>query len=286
MSRPGGLGPFREPPLTADVLGLPVIEGPVPVPWDAAIVHEPTVWADHDRLLFDAGDAAVHVEARAVTVEVRTPGGRSEYDWLLYATAARAVLGFRHRFSLHGTLVTAPTGAAVAILGTSMAGKSTTTMALVRRGWRFACDDIVEVTTGPAGPVAHPVARPIHLSDAAATAAGADLDRGRPLPGREKRAYLLAGDLTPRPLAAMVRLDARDDGAEVTSRRIEPVAGLPTVAMSADRFGVLHLPEHRADLLAWATDVCRAVPLWDVERPAAGDTVEAVADAVEAALNE
>lgn len=274
------IGPLAAPPLTRDVLGLAVTEGPVPRPWDAAIVHEPTVWADHDRLLLDAGGAAVHVDAGSVTLEVREEGGRAEFDWLLYATAARTVLGFRHRFNLHGTLVTSPSGSSVAILGTSMSGKSTTTIELLRRGWRFACDDIVEVTVAPDGPVAHPVARPIHLSDAAATAAGADLAVGRPLPGREKRAYLLDGDLAPRPLAAMVLLGASPDGPAVESRRVEPLAALPTVAGSADRYGILHLPEHRADLLRWATDVCRQVPLWDVRRPLDGDTVQEVADAV------
>lgn len=278
------IGPLEAPPLTREVLGLRVTEGAVPRPWDATIVQAPTVWADHDRLLFDVDDVAVHVDAGSVTLEVRTPEAREEYDWLLYATAARAVLGFRHRFNLHGTLVTSPSGAAVAILGSSMSGKSTTTVELVRRGWQFACDDIVEVAIGQDGPVAHPVDRPIHLSDAAALAAGADLAAGRILPGREKRAYVLGGDLEPQRLAGMVILGRPAAGAAVESRRVQPLAALPVVAASADRYGILHLPEHRAALLAWATEVCRKVPLWDVRRPSEGDTVAEVADTVEALL--
>lgn len=281
MTAPGAVGRFASPPLTREVLGVPVTEGRVPSPWAAAVVHEPTLWADPDRLLFDIGDAAVHVDAESVVLEVRAGGDRAEHDWLLYATAARAVLGFRHRFNLHATLVVAPDGAAVAVLGPSTSGKSTTTMALLRRGWGFACDDIAEVAIGTDGPVGRPVARPIHLSDTAARAAGADLALGRPLPGREKRAYLLAGDLAPRPLAAMVLLGVGSGGA-VTTRRVEPLAALPTVAASADRYEVLHLPEHRGALLQWATEVCRSVPFWDVTRPADGDTVDRVADAVEA----
>ncbi|WP_183096354.1 hypothetical protein [Nocardioides stalactiti] len=272
-------GPWAAPPLTRVVVGIPVVEGPVPGPWDAMIRLEDTVWADHDRLLFDAGDAAVHVTAETVTFEARAPGAREQHDWLLYATAARTVLGFRRRFNLHGTLVVSPEGAAVALLGASLAGKSTTTMALLRRGWRFGCDDIVEVTVGADGVVAHPVARPIHLSDTAARSAGADLVLGRDLPGRAKRAYLLDGDLSPRRLAAMVVVGATGEGA-VETLAVDPLAALPVVAASADRYGILHLPEHRGPLLRWAADVSRQVPLHEVRRPAGRDTVEAVADAV------
>ncbi|MEZ0579736.1 hypothetical protein [Nocardioides sp. MH1] len=269
------------PPLTRDVLGVPVVEGPVPAPWDAAIMRDDAIWADHDRLLLDAEDAAVHVTADSVTFELRGSASRAEHDWLLYATAVRAVLSFRHRFNLHGTLVISPGDRAVAVLGTSMAGKSTTTMELLRRGWRFACDDIVEVSVGDGGVVAHPVARPVHLSDAAARMAGADPAVGQVLPGREKRAYVLEGDLTPRPLAGMVLLGARAEGSVVETRRVEPLAAVPSIAASADRYGILHLPEHRAAIVTWATAVCRAVPLWDLRRPAEGDSVAAVADAVE-----
>lgn len=278
----GAIGALATPRVTREVLGLPVREGPVPGPWPATILDEPTVWAEHDRLLFDAEDAAVYVDAESVTLEVRTADAREEYDWLLYATAARAMLGFRHRFNLHGTLVDSPDEAAVVVLGASMAGKSTTTVELIRRGWRFACDDIVEISVAEGRPVAHPVARPIHLSDAAATLAGADPTVGRELPGREKKAYLLEGDLTPRPLTAMVLLGPPSDGSTVDVRRIEPLAALPVATASADRYGILHLPEHRAALLTWATELCRRVPLWQVRRPLHGDSVGAVADAVEA----
>lgn len=269
------------PPLTRSVLGVPVEEGPVPQPWAAVAGEAPYLCVEADRMLFRSNaSAAVYVEAAGrVVLETVDAQARSDFDWLLYSTAARALLTMRGRFNLHATLVVPPEGGAVAILGDSGAGKSTTTVALVRRGWRLACDDIVEVRAGDAGPVAHPVDRPLHLSDEAAALLGLDVEDGRPLPLRDKRAYVAPVTFGPVPLASLVVLSTlAADAVQVT--RVDPLAALPTVAASADRYGIATLPEHRAAFLSWATGLCAGVGVWDVRRPAGTDTVDAVADAV------
>lgn len=268
------------PPLTREVLGVPVREGATPDPWDASVVVEPWWWADADRLLFRSDDASVYVEPGAVTVSAPNAETRAEHDWLAYATAARALLTFDKRYNLHATLVAAPDGRMVAILGDSTAGKSTTTAELVARGWGFACDDIAEVGHGPDGPVALPVERPVHLSDDVARRLGGDPADGRLLPGREKRAYGVQGaDLAPRPLSAMVVLSAHD-GAATEVAKVPALQALTTVAASGDRYGICELPAHRADYLRWTTELTRQVPVWTVRRPKQGDSVAAVADAV------
>ncbi|GAA3828247.1 hypothetical protein [Nocardioides panacisoli] len=270
------------PSITREVLGVPVVEGETPEPWDAPVVARPYWWADADRLLFRSDDgASVYVERGAVTL--RAPDGESRIanDWLAYATAARALLTLDGRYNLHATLVAAPDGRMVAILGDSRAGKSTTTVELVTRGWGFACDDIAEVVTGPKGALARPVERPVHLSEAAARRLGGDPAVGRWLPEREKRVYAVVGaDLTPRPLAAMVLLSTLAAGNQVEVRPVPALQAITTVADSGDRYGVCHLPEHRSAYLRWATELTRTVPLWTVARPAEGDSVAAVADAV------
>lgn len=274
------LGPAA---LTREVLGVPVTEGRVPEPWDAATDGAPYWWAEADRLLFHGKRARLYVEADTVTIDAAGPDARAEEDWLLYATAARALLTFQRRYNLHATVVVAPDGRAVAILGESTAGKSTATAELVRRGWGFGCDDIAEVATSADGPVVKPVARPIHLADDVARRLGADPADGRLLPLRDKRAYAVAGaDLTPRPLGAMVVLSTLARGATVEAFPVAPLEGLTTVAAGADRYGICQLPEHRAGFLRWTTELCRQVPVWAVRRPAHGDTVQAVADAVAA----
>jgi hypothetical protein len=273
------------PPLTREVLGSAVAEEAAPEPWDAAVAVPPQLWADADRMLFRAERAAVYVEASGrVVLEAADEQARSDYDWLLYATAARALLTMRGRFNLHATLVVPPGGgAAVAVLGDSGAGKSTTTVALVRRGWRLACDDIVEVRHDTGGPVAHPVRRPLHLSDEAAVLLGLDAADGRPLPLRGKRAYAVPTALEPVPLGALVVLSPLA-AREVAATRVDALAALPTVAASADRYGIATLPEHRAAFLSWSTALCAGAQVWDVRRPAGADTVEAVADAVAATV--
>jgi hypothetical protein len=259
---------------------LDVVEGPVPSPWPAAVVRGETLWADPDRMLFRAGGASVHVTADSVTFDTPDSSVRTAMDWLLYATATRGVLGFRGRHNLHATLVATPEGDGVAIVGNAMAGKSTTTIELVRRGWIFCCDDIVEVDTDGDVALAHPIARPVHLSDDAARRFGGDPAVGRPIPDSPKRAYLLDGDLAPRRLVGLVVLSSiAEDGVE--HRRVEPLAALPVIAAGADRYGIQQLPEHRAGFLAWGSTVCQQVPVWDLRRPAHDDTVAAVADAVE-----
>jgi hypothetical protein len=272
---------LEPPPLTREVLGVPVVEGATPLPWDAPVTAVPYWWAEADRLLFRSEAASVYVEPGAVTLSAPDAAARVENDWLAYATAARALLTFDRRYNLHATLVAAPDGRMVAILGDSTAGKSTTTAALVGRGWGFACDDIAEVVHGPDGPVARPIDRPVHLSDPVARRLGCDPGVGRLLPLREKRAYAVReADLTPRPLAAMVVLSTLAERGQVEVRRVPAIEAITTVATSGDRYGICHLPAHRSGYLRWVTELTRKVPVWAVARPPEGDTVAAVADAV------
>jgi hypothetical protein len=270
------------PPVTREVLGVPVVEGATPEPWDAPVVARPYWWADADRLLFRSDDgASVYVERGSVTLSAPDGAARTANDWLAYATAARALLTFDRRYNLHATLVAAPDGRMVAILGDSRAGKSTTTVELVARGWGFACDDIAEVVHSPDGALARPIERPVHLSDDVARRLGGDPAVGRWLPEREKRVYAVAGaDLAPRPLAAMVVLSTLADGGDVETRHVPAMDALTTVAGSGDRYGICHLPAHRSGYLRWVTELTRKVPVWAVARPPEGDTVAAVADAV------
>lgn len=273
-------------PLTREVLGVAVREDRVPPPWDAASDGAPYWWAEADRLLFHADRARMYVEPGLVVIDADDASARAEEDWLLYATAARALLTFERRYNLHATVVVTPDDRAVAILGESTAGKSTTTAELVRRGWGFGCDDIAEVVITPDGPVVRPVERPVHLADDVARRLGGDPAEGRLLPLRDKRAYAVRGaDLAQRPLAALVVLSTLAEGRDVEVLAVAGLDGLTTVAAGADRYGICQLPDHRGDFLRWTTALCRAVPILGVRRPEEGDTVAAVADAVARAVS-
>lgn len=275
-----GLPELRTPGLTRVVLDVPVEEGPVAVPEGAPVADPPQLWADERQLLFRVEDAAVQVTADSVRIEATDDAARAAADWLLYSTATRAMLCFRDRFNLHATLAVSPRGAAVAIVGDATAGKSTTAIELVRRGWTLACDDIVEVALVGDDAEARPVRRPVHLSAQAVALLGGDPAVGRPIPFAGKRAYAIEGDLTPRRLSALVVLSKLAEGPAVEARRVDGMAAIPTLARSSDRYRICRLPSRRAAFHRWSTGLCRRTPVWDVRRPADLATVDRVADAV------
>lgn len=265
---------------TRTILSTPVTDGTLPEVWDSE-VSGGQLCADHDRMRFWTGQAGVYVDpAAGVVIETSSPEDRLAFDYLVYATSARAVLTISRRFNLHATLVVSPEGQAIAISGHSGSGKSTTMLELMRRGWTFACDDILEVRIDDGEPVAVPLHRPVHLSDAAVRSIGADPSCGRFLPRRLKRVYSVEADLTPRSLSGIVRLRL-GDAAETSCDVVAPLQALPTVLNDSDPYRIGHLPSLRARYMQWAAAVVDAVPVYDVARPARGDSVRRVADVIE-----
>lgn len=269
--------------ITCDVLGLEVEEGAVPPLWDAPIRTE-RICADSDRARIEHGPVVLYVEAgRRVVIQAPDTATRLAYDYLAYASALRLVMWQQGRFNLHATLVIDPGERAVAVSGQSISGKSTTTVELLLRGWRFLCDDVVEVELRDGLPVAVPHGRPVHLADAAAEALGASPETGRPLPWRGKRVYSLVGDLQPRLLAALVHL-IETDGPRVHTARPEDLAHLPLVVSHNDYAGICRLPELQQGYFGWAAALAERVPFFLVERPHDRHTVPEVADQVVAAV--
>lgn len=270
---------------TRRVLGVPVESGDLPEPWDAEFCRRggsTAWWADAERLLVTTPTAGLYVEGgRRVVVRADDDRARLDHDYLAYAWAPRLLLMQRRRFGLHATLVVSPGGQAVAVGGPSMAGKSTTAVELVRRGWTFAGDDIVPVDHESDRPVTRPYARPIHLSDAAAARLGADLALGRPLPGRTKRVYALPTDLRPRPLSLIVVV-GRATGARVEVEHHPGLAALPRLTVLTDSIGLApRLTALRADLFGWAARLAAGTPVVSVRRPVGRDTVAEMADTVQ-----
>lgn len=273
--------PLSTPPgITTHVHGIEVEEGALPEPFGEPLGPSGQVSADHRRAMLRQGAVGAYVEdGRRVVVQTPSAAARLEHDYLVYAFAGREVLHQQGRFTLHATLLVSPEGRAVAITGDSGVGKSTTTAELVSRGWTFSCDDVVEVRT-EGEMTAVPMARPIHLSDDAVRRLGGDTSLGRDLPGRGKKVYALDGDLTPRPLTAIVRLRCQPVP-ETTYDVMTPLDALPALAHHSDRYGTSRSPERRAAYLAWLARIVSEVGMVTVQRPVEGDTTAEVADRVE-----
>lgn len=100
------------------------------------------------------GRPIIRIEGgRSITVAPQPEMGEGELQTLLFGPAFAVLLHQRGQPPLHAGAVRVGEGA-IAIAGHSGAGKSTTTRALVRRGYGFLCDDqlVVEPETGLAHP--------------------------------------------------------------------------------------------------------------------------------------
>ena len=223
--------------------------------------------------------AAVYIEGgRTIALETHEPGDRLHFDQLVYATSARVVLTQRRRFNLHATLIVSPAGRAVAITGESMSGKSTTTIELSAGVGPFVRRHPGDrrLSTASRSRCRWPVHPPLRRSSRTARR------RYQPwtfAPGHQ--ACLCHGwRPTPRELSAVYRLGPAE-GDIVTCKVVPPFEALSIIAHHGDPYGVCQLPEARASYLAWTAVIASHARVFELKRPAEGDSVEQVADFIE-----
>ena len=265
---------------TTRVLDVDVEESSVELPGAAPEHYAIDVSDDARAVTVRYGPVGVSItDGQAIRVHAPDAAARSTHDFLAYGVGARTLLWQRRRFNLHAALLTSPTGETVALTGLSGAGKSSTTLSLIERGWEFDGDDVIEVTPGPDGAVARAVPRPMHLSDTAARRAGVDPAWGREIPGRGKRAYAVQLSDLDRQLARIVVLGSTSTPRAETAV-LGPLEAVPLLAHLSDGWGLCHRLDVRAEYLAWVASLCRTVPVRRVDRPVEGDSFDEVADLV------
>jgi hypothetical protein len=272
------------------VVNAPVVLGPVPAGLPSALVDRRGpggggLVADAREALFRVpGLAAFHVaDGACVTVEPEPGADDHAIDAYLHGTVAALVLAQRGEFALHASVVRMGERA-LAICGRRGVGKSTTVLALARRGHTVLSDDVAVLEVGDDGLVHRPTGRPLHVAADAAVALDLETEGALPV---ERGDGKLAVPLAP---AQPGRLDG------IVVLRTGPVAAPSLVAREArgaipllvrhtfrsSMLGALH----RAELFAWAAAVAQRVPVAALVRPDDGWTVDTVADAVEALASE
>jgi hypothetical protein len=110
------------------------------------------------RLLLECRRARIRVPERP------TPDAAAELFTLLTVSAA-LLLGRLGRALVHAAAVTDPAGRAWLLVGDTHAGKTTTTINLVRGGWGFLSDDHVVAFPGPGGVEIEGWPRPFHVDE-------------------------------------------------------------------------------------------------------------------------
>jgi hypothetical protein len=221
------------------------------------------------------GVGRMHVTADRVTIQPDPGHTLDELDYVLYGWAPRWIRILRGEYSLHASAVVID-GGALAVMGFSGAGKSTTVTALSRLGHELIVDDVVPVDFVDEVPFVHGWVRPVHLTDEAAAHFDVpDTDRVGALATSKVVASLpSAGGLHRLLLAVELMVD--DDAATVTTRRLAGAERLQAILNNANGAGVSAADGRATSFFAWATRVASAIEVYRVSRPPTGwflDTV-------------
>ena len=229
-------------------LELPIPSVPSPVPTAAvAIELEPTtqllarwdgassdpVWITHidgrryemehgrdgDHLMRWGDDALFHLSADGSTLTCAAPDPedpawrRCLLDTVLWSVSLLAGFEQLHAAAVDGA------GGAIAIAGPSGAGKSSLAAELVRRGSSLVADDIVALSEGEGGFLAHP-GPPVMNVPLRFAAAGGRRGLGAPIATLGDERWVAVDDAArrPRALTAICLLRRRADGPPVLER--------------------------------------------------------------------
>lgn len=257
-----------------------------------AIVHRRTpidvlpdgmqVGIDADSAHLSVGGCARFQVTAARVIVTPVAGAAPAYvQAVLDGLITAYVLALQGRFALHASVV-AIDGRVVALAGRSGAGKSTTSLRLTQLGGRLLIDDVTPLDAELDGrAVATPTGRPLRVWPASLDALGLDRAQAHTFwPGAAKLQLPVAAG-GPVAVDAIVVLGTA--ARPVPLERLDPVAATASLCVHAYRSAdVLRL--RGAEVLRWAAWVAQAVPVWSVERPDDGWTVDDVVRQVRAAL--
>jgi hypothetical protein len=243
---------------------------------------------------FQAGPSEVLVDMREhgrmlvqrdrVVLDI-TPGlNLAAIDYYLYGFVPRVVRILREEYSIHASAVVVG-DLAVAVMGMSQAGKSTTTMGLVQRGYPLIVDDVLPVDVRDGSVTVHGWERPLHLREEAAARLGVGRAVRREQPGGTKIRTHPGGRDEAVPLAVLVELTFDEDARDVSATWLTGAERLAVVIAHSDVAQLASADGRQASFFRWAADVANRVPIARVTRPSAGWTLDRVLDAVLAAVD-
>jgi hypothetical protein len=137
---------------------------------------------------------------RQITIIPTPEASEQVIRFYLVGTIMAILLYQRGLLVLHASAVEMQ-GGAVAFLGVSGAGKSSTIATLLTQGYRMIADDVVAVDWEKANPVVFPGFPQIKLSAEMSTALGHDFEQLLPLhPDEERRGYRVTQEFSRSPL--------------------------------------------------------------------------------------
>jgi hypothetical protein len=230
------------------------------------------------------------VTEEEIVVQASPNASFTEVSYLMYSMGTRLVLSLRRQFSLHASAFMW-SGFAVALIGQSMAGKSTALLGLRNRGFQPVVDDLLAVRLDEDQPLAlcSGWRRPVHVRTETASAMPEWQDS--PVLDPEVRwdqprlAAAVTEDVCNVPLVCAIQLHVRSDAEAVT---VEPLVGamkLQVIKNTVDEFGQSSFGGRDVEFFTWASGVADRVPMYRITRPRSGWSLEQVLDEIEAVLS-
>lgn len=277
--------PFRCPGLTpiGRVTGAEIVvrHGSVPRSLQAPIFSDERWDAEPGRFLLRGGRHAGRflVQDGVVTLECNRAAEEPVLARCFIENVLPVVLSQHGLVILHANTALTPRGA-VAIAGESGAGKSTTLMALLERGYAMLGDDITALVLSSDGQVeVLPGVAQVSLTEAAVNGLGYELDPGlnrswRPLKSALATGRSMAGQ--PGRLSAIYRL-ATHEGPAV---RVRPLTGIEKFECVQDCIYGPMFPGQHPGVFPLMQAVMRSTEVYRLQRPAKGWTVAEVADVI------
>jgi hypothetical protein len=272
-------------PVLERVLDVPVVRATVPTAVPAAVCHRVAsgqeLIASERRAVFRVpGVAAFYVEDGArVTVEPAIECDNSAINAYLYGTVTALLLAQRGMFALHASVARID-GRTVAIAGVRGAGKSTTVLALERRGHTVVSDDVAVIDIVEDGLVHRPTGRPVHVYPVTAHALDLDTTGAVRVQRSDSKLSLPLGRGTPARVDEIVRLCV-GEVSELHVRALDRLHAVPAIARNVFRFWMLR-QLYQPALFAWAAAVAERAPMHVLHRPREQWTVDGIAETVEA----
>jgi hypothetical protein len=206
-------------------------------------------------------------------------------EYLVYGWAPRFIRILRMEFSVHASAVMIP-GGAIAVMGAAMAGKSTTTLGLVRRGLPFIIDDVLPVDFTDEGAVVHGWARPLHLRDSAADFFQVSRENTLVTSIETKVQLNLPSHTHSLPLRFLVELQPDPMVDSVTVTRLSGVEALRACMRNTNSTGISGADGRGKAFFEWVTTLSQAVPIYQLTRPEEGWSLDAVLDSLQQLVDE